>query len=127
MTLVVDASAVADLLLVAEGSGAIEQAVANHQLVAPEHITVEVLSVLRGWDRSGRLPHGAAELAVRSHVQLNITLLPILDHWQGVWALRQNITIYDAAYVTLARVLGVKLLTRDRRLARVATDCAFVP
>lgn len=34
------------------------------------------------------------------------------------WELRANLTIYDAAYVALAEVLGVNLLTADLRLAR---------
>lgn len=34
------------------------------------------------------------------------------------WELRANINAYDAAYVALAEVLDVALLTSDRRLAR---------
>lgn len=35
-----------------------------------------------------------------------------------IWALRQNLTAYDAAYVALAEVLGATLLTRDARISR---------
>src|ERR1035441_4222389 len=34
------------------------------------------------------------------------------------WELRDNLTIYDAAYVALAEALHATLLTGDRRLAR---------
>ncbi len=34
-----------------------------------------------------------------------------------MWALRHNLTAYDAAYVALAESLDLPLLTRDRRLA----------
>jgi predicted nucleic acid-binding protein len=34
------------------------------------------------------------------------------------WELRDNLTIYDAAYVALAEALEVLLLTGDSRLAR---------
>jgi predicted nucleic acid-binding protein len=34
--------------------------------------------------------------------------------------LRNNLTAYDAAYVALAEVLDVPLLTRDRHLAAAA-------
>ena len=34
-----------------------------------------------------------------------------------IWSWRANLTTYDAAYVTLAEVLGGPLLTTDGRLA----------
>jgi predicted nucleic acid-binding protein len=34
-----------------------------------------------------------------------------------VWALRDNLTAYDAVYVALAEALDAPLVTRDRRLA----------
>ncbi len=43
-----------------------------------------------------------------------------------VWALRNNLTAYDATYVALAEVLDMPLLTRDRRLAGAAGHQARV-
>ncbi|WP_239024994.1 type II toxin-antitoxin system VapC family toxin [Rhodoligotrophos defluvii] len=43
-----------------------------------------------------------------------------------IWALRCNLTAYDAAYVALAEVLDAPLLTRDRRLAAAAGEGARV-
>jgi predicted nucleic acid-binding protein len=37
-----------------------------------------------------------------------------------VWALRANLTGYDAVYVALAEALDAPLFTPDRRLARAA-------
>jgi predicted nucleic acid-binding protein len=34
-----------------------------------------------------------------------------------VWALRHNLTAYDAVYVALAEALDAPLLTRDQRMA----------
>ena len=34
-----------------------------------------------------------------------------------VWALRHNLTAYDAVYVALAEALEAPLLTRDQRIA----------
>jgi predicted nucleic acid-binding protein len=42
---------------------------------------------------------------------------PLLDR---CWELRHNLTIYDAAYVALAELLDVGLLTGDARLASAA-------
>jgi predicted nucleic acid-binding protein len=36
------------------------------------------------------------------------------------WELRDNLTVYDAAYVALAEALPADLLTGDARLARAA-------
>lgn len=55
--------------------------------------------------------------------------LPIIRHWHTdllprIWALRDNLTAYDAAYVALAELLGIPLLTLDRKWARVSElDC----
>jgi predicted nucleic acid-binding protein len=38
----------------------------------------------------------------------------------GIWSLRNKLTAYDAAYVTLARLLNATLVTRDERLASAA-------
>jgi predicted nucleic acid-binding protein len=34
------------------------------------------------------------------------------------WELRQTVTVYDAAYVALAEILGIVLVTADGRLSR---------
>ena len=41
--------------------------------------------------------------------------LPLLDR---CWQLRENITIYDAAYVALAEALDAPFLTSDVRLSK---------
>jgi predicted nucleic acid-binding protein len=35
-----------------------------------------------------------------------------------IWALRENVSAYDATYAALAETLGCALLTADARLAR---------
>jgi predicted nucleic acid-binding protein len=46
---------------------------------------------------------------------------------ERAWALRHNLTSYDAAYVALAEILEAPLVTLDRRLERApATHCVVV-
>jgi len=42
---------------------------------------------------------------------------PLLDR---AWALRDNVTVYDALYIALAEALEAVLVTADRALARAA-------
>ena len=41
-------------------------------------------------------------------------------HLRRVWALRENLTAYDAAYLALARALDARVLTTDSGLAAAA-------
>ena len=43
-----------------------------------------------------------------------------------IWELRENLTAYDAAYVSLAETLGAPLVTTDARLARASGHHARV-
>ena len=45
----------------------------------------------------------------------------------AVYALRHNVSAYDAMYVVLARAAQCRLLTLDARLAAAAADCALLP
>ena len=48
---------------------------------------------------------------------LSLTRYPHEDLLPRIWALKDNLTAYDAAYVALAEALDAPLITRDRRLA----------
>lgn len=43
-----------------------------------------------------------------------------------IWALRDSLTAYDAAYVALAEALGAPLVTTDGKLARAPGHAARV-
>jgi predicted nucleic acid-binding protein len=59
-----------------------------------------------------------ARLALDDLVDLSIQRAPHLPLLVRCWELRDNLTIYDAAYIALAEALGTSLLTADTRLAR---------
>jgi predicted nucleic acid-binding protein len=43
-----------------------------------------------------------------------------------VWALRDNLTAYDAWYVAIAEALGAPIITLDKRVARSpGPECPF--
>ena len=58
-----------------------------------------------------------ADGAVRQWGRLGVRRLAV--HWltERIWALRHNLSAYDASYVALAEALNCPLLTADVRLA----------
>lgn len=91
---------------------------ADETLAAPELIDLEVTSVWRRQVAARLMPARRAADAVTDLANLPLrrsSHRPLLGR---IWQLRQAITPYDAAYIALAEVLNVVLVTADRRLAR---------
>lgn len=127
MTLVVDASVVAEVLLGTERGRRASALLGNEDLTAPNHLSAEVLSVLRGWCRGGHLSEERALRAIEEFGLMDVEQLDMTGSLTDVFALRHNLSAYDAFYVVLARALECRLLTYDARLARAASDCALIP
>jgi predicted nucleic acid-binding protein len=126
--IVVDASAVIEVLLRTPAAQAVEGRLFNPQetLHTPHLLDVEVASVIRRYAANGAIDaeRGGAALADLAvfplHRYPHDVLLP------RVWELRRNLTAYDAVYIALAEALGAPLVTRDRRLANAAGHRATV-
>jgi predicted nucleic acid-binding protein len=121
--LVVDASAVAELLLRRPAATRIERHIVerDHSLHAPHLLDVEVLSALRRLVASGEATADRAGAAVADLLDLPIARYPHHVLAPRVWALRDNFSAYEATYVALAESIvesGAPLLTADARLAR---------
>ena len=117
--IVVDASAVLELLLRTSAAAAVENYLfaPRQTLHAPHLIDVEVAQVLRRYAASGALDPERGRDALIDLRDLSITRYPHDILLPRVWELRENLTSYDAVYVALAEVLNAPLLTRDQRLA----------
>jgi len=89
-------------------------------LHAPHLLDIEVTQVVRRYAASGAIPVRRAHTAIVDLLNLQIRRYPHDLLLERVWALRHNLTAYDAGYVALAEALDATLLTRDRRLARAA-------
>jgi predicted nucleic acid-binding protein len=85
----------------------------------PHLIDLEVAQVLRRFERAGTLPEKRAAKALADFRDLPIVRYPHALLLDRVWALRQNATAYDAAYLALAEALNAPLLTVDARLRSV--------
>lgn len=117
-TLVVDASAIVSLLI---DPGAVGRLIATRlsdaALLAPALLPFDVANVLRRRRNGGLLSSAEAGLALEGFAEMPIDLWP----WETVagraWALGDDLSSYDASYVSLAEQTNAILVTRDKRLA----------
>lgn len=121
--IVVDASLLIDSFL---GNEAVAAAIEGRVLHAPVSIDAEVVHGLRHAWFDGRLSveHGAIVIALLRG--LPIVRHPVHPFIERMWAMRQNISAYDAGYVALAESLRIPLLTRDARLSRASGHTATI-
>ena len=117
--IVVDASALLEVLLRTKAAPAVEAALfaPGITLHAPHLIDVEIAQVLRRYTAAGEIAQTRGSAALDDLADLPLTRYPHDVLLPRIWTLRHNLTAYDAAYVALAEALDAPLLTRDRRLA----------
>lgn len=121
---VVDSSAVVDFLLGVGVAAAVEGLLEQEgELAAPDLLVFEVLAVLRR-EASRDLGGERARGAVEDLGDVGLTLFPSLLLRERAWELRNNFTIADAIFISLAERLQEPLATKDLRLAREATKHA---
>jgi predicted nucleic acid-binding protein len=127
--LVLDASAVVDLLLRNRKGKAVQTCLQGSELHTVAHLYAEVFSALARLRRDGTLPGEAVEIRLRALSRLSVLRLPITGALlEEAWTLRHNVTARDALYVALARRLRGRLLTTDQRLARAVPGlCVDLP
>lgn len=82
---------------------------------------------LRGWALGRHISPERAQLAIHEFRELEIRQLPMDDLLEPAFALRHDISAYDALNVALAHALDCPLVTLDARLAAAAPDVARMP
>lgn len=116
--IVLDASAVVELLM----GGARGEVVLpwlddeEGEIHAPGLVDPEVAQVFRRLVRSGTVTRSRGMVSVELVQELGIHRHPERPLLPRIWALRENLTAYDAAYVALAEALECPLVTFDRSL-----------
>ena len=118
MPVVIDASALVDLVVQSERAPAVAQAVGATDMVAPDVVNPEVLSILRRLERTGELAAREAVQAVEDLMDAPLRRFSTLPLLAEAWSLRANVSAADACYVVLARILRCPLVTADRKLSR---------
>lgn len=120
--IVIDASAAVDLVLgIDPHSGEILRAIRDQgaDMAAPHLLDAEVGQVLRRLVLQRVLSKGRALQAIEDLAALPIQRFAHGFQLERAFALRHNISVYDALYVALAEALRAPLVTCDRALASV--------
>jgi predicted nucleic acid-binding protein len=118
MPVVIDASALFELVVQSERAPAVTQAVGATEMVAPDVVNPEVLSILRRLERVGTVAARQAVQAVDDLMDAPLRRFSTLPLLAEAWTLRANVSAGDACYVVLARILRCPLVTADRKLSR---------
>lgn len=118
--IVLDASALLELLLGTPAGRSVAARIADPSigLHMPHLADIEITQALRRYVKDGDIDADSAASAIEDLHALDVERYahePLLDR---VWALRHNLSAYDAVYVALAEILNTTLLTCDGRLAR---------
>jgi predicted nucleic acid-binding protein len=119
VTLVTDTSVILPALVDGGLSGeTARSALSGEDLIAPALLDVEVAHALRGRVRGGKLDAQFAQDALTDLAHLPIRRFDAVPLLGRIWQLRENLTVYGAAYVALAEVFDAVLVTGDARLAK---------
>lgn len=122
--IVLDASALVDVVLDQPDAGWVLDQIAAQEVSAPAHQAAEVISALACLERAGEIDAVAARNALDEAMALPQRLLPpTIVQLRRAYALRDRIRVLDGLYVAAADELGCALVTTDLRLARAAPPC----
>jgi predicted nucleic acid-binding protein len=86
--------------------------------VSAAHGLIEAASALRRLVRQGLVAGADGAAALRWLGELDIVLDATAPRLPRIWALRDHMSAYDAAYAAAAEAIDVPLLTADSRLLR---------
>lgn len=116
---VCDASALVALLLDSGPDGRWATAVLRGAaLLAPSLVVFEAANIFRRLEAAGSLSADQAAQAHADLLALSIELWPYEVLASRAWALRRNLSTYDASYVALAELVSATLVTLDQRISR---------
>jgi len=118
--IVLDASAVVELLLDTVAGRRVSLLIGDPAIGVhvPHLLDVEVTSALRRLVHERVIEEEEAEQAIEDLLALDLQRHSHEALLERAWALRRNLTVYDATYVALAAALGGTLITCDHRLAK---------
>jgi predicted nucleic acid-binding protein len=114
--IVVESSAMVDALVGHPANTRLLAEISDEDLHAPALLDFEVASALRGHLLAGKLNPARCAEAIEDFSGLLLERHEMTSLLGHILALRDNFTVYDAAYIVLAQALGVPLVTADLKM-----------
>lgn len=118
ITFVLDASALIEFFVSDETNVDLRRRILAGHGIAPELIDLETANVIRRLVRRGEIASTEGREALGEIRDSPVARVPHRPLLGRVWELRDTLSAYDAAYVALAEMWGVPLVTCDSRLAK---------
>ena len=116
--IVIDASAVVEMLFATPKGSRVEQRLlgSGESLHAPHLLDLEVTQVIRRHLKGNLISVSRAQLAFEDFVALKFRRCPHDVLIRRIWNLRDNFNAYDATYLALAEEIGAILVTCDAKM-----------
>jgi predicted nucleic acid-binding protein len=118
VTVVVDASAVVEVILSTPTGDALTGRLAADEIVVPDILDADVASAIRRACRLGRMSEHEAAGRLDVLVDWPVTRLASRFLLRGTRRWWPNVSVHDALYLAAAEASGSRVLTCDGRLAR---------
>ncbi|MBX7434579.1 PIN domain-containing protein [Mycobacterium sp. Y57] len=116
--IVVDASAVVELVLATPPGAAVAQRLRGEAVHAPAHFDVEVMGAVRRAVMRRLISDHEGLVAVADFLSLPVRRWPTKPFVSRAYQLRSTHSVADGLYIALAEGFDVPLVTCDGRLAR---------
>ena len=123
---VIDASALVDLLVGSPLAGEIRHRLGRTELHGPAHLDAEVLSALGRLHRAGHLSARQAAIRIDRLATAPIERHPLPPLLPGAWRLRGSLRLVDALYAALANELGAPIVTSDGGMAAAVPGAELI-
>jgi predicted nucleic acid-binding protein len=118
--IVLESSAMVDALVDEPANPNLLALLADEELHAPALLDFEVASALRGHVLGGKLDPVRLDEAVEDFTGFRIERHQMTGMLGYMLDLRDNFTVYDAAYLVLAQALEATVVTADAKLREAA-------
>jgi predicted nucleic acid-binding protein len=114
--IVIESSAMVGALVGDPANPELLALLADEELHAPALLDLEVASALRGHVMGGTLDPVRLDDAVEDFIAFRIERHPMTGLLGHMLDLRENFTVYDAAYLVLAQALEAPIVSADAKL-----------